>query len=534
MDGVALTVVAVGGSGKLSYPGVPVANRGGYSTSGSNTFGQGNQRRQFRYEIEVDKGQTTIESEAPYVLVQVSGVSRDQRLSLRVKNDAGGEVQLAGPRTFASSLYVWFMDITEDAKALNAEVIVHRCRTFTFLVAPPQIGPPQPSVPSRSPRSAEQRLADARRAIDSNQRALAANPANANVLNNLAWAYVTAPEELRDADQAVSFAQRATQLNPGDYNSLNTLGTAYYRAGQYDLALSTLERNAAARTDSLVVFDLYPLAMTQFQLEQSDKAKETYQRALDLHRRIETDLSLNHWQELYEFRIEAATLLLGEPPQAVFERAGQLAREGKWEPAADEFAKGLEIYPVDHWQWYRAGALQAYRNQPEEFRDICRKMLDLFGDTNDPFIAERAGKLALLLPDALPGDARPAQLCDKSASWRPDVPWFQLASAIARYRDKKYQDALARLQTAEAQVGNQVYCHVLIELFRAMSLHRLEQQEAARQSLEAALRRLGEITPKPPEAEEATLDYGSGWHDYLMCEVVRREAETLVGDETVP
>jgi len=63
-------------------------------------------------------------------------------------------------------------------------------------------------------------------------------------------------------------------------------------------------------------------------------------------------------------------------------------------------------------------------------------------------------------------------------------------------------------------------------------LQRLEQQEAARQSLEDAIKRLGEITPKPPEAEDTPPDYGSGCHDYLMCEVVRREAETLLGGET--
>jgi len=138
------------------------------------------------------------------------------------------------------------------------------------------------------------------------------------------------------------------------------------------------------------------------------------------------------------------------------------------------------------------------------------------------------------VPDALPGDARPAQLCDKSASWRPDVSWFHLAAAIARYREGKFQEALARLQTAEAQVGNQVYCHVLIELFRAMSLQRLEQQEAARQSLEDAIKRLDEIAPKPPEAGDTPPDYGSGWHDYLMCELVRREAEAVVRSETPP
>jgi tetratricopeptide (TPR) repeat protein len=529
-----VTLIAVGGPGKVSCPDALAGRRGTYNTSGTSHFSQGNRQRQVPYKLELKDEQTTVESEVPHVLLQARGLDGDRRLALRIKDEQGREVPLSGPHTADASVHVWFVDVPADAKTLSPEVIVHRCRTFKFLVAPPNIEPTSPSASSRSPRSPAQRLADARQAIDSGQQTVANHPTNAGALNNLAWAYVTAPEELRDAEEAVALAERAVQLEPGNSNSLNTLGAAYFRAGEYDTALATLERNASQRTDAPVLFDLYPLAMSQFQLGHKDKARETYQRAIDLHRRLDASLSVTHWQELYEFRVEAATLFLGEPPQAVFDRAGQLAREGKWEPAATEFAKGLEVYPVDHWPWYRCGALHAYLNRPDECRSLCRKMLELFGDTNDPFIAERAGKLSLLLPDAAPDAARAAQLCEKSASLRPDVSWFQLAAAIAEYRSRQFSEALASLEAAEAQVGDQVHCRVLIELFCAMSLHRAGKPEAARQSLAAAVGHLSEIRPKPAGSEAASLDYGESWHDLLMCEVILREAESLLRSKTPP
>lgn len=390
---------------------------------------------------------------------------------------------------------------------------------------------------SRSPRSAAQRLASARQAIERGKRALAADPNNAGTLNNLAWAYATAPEELRDGEQAVVLAERAVLFEPGNRNYANTLGTAYCRAGRHEEAIATLEPNVGQRTDSGVPFDLYPLAMSYFALEQTEKAKETYERACDAHRRREAELPSNHWHELYEMRVEAATLLLGESPKQLFERAGDLARRGQWEEAADLFAKGLDVYSIDHWNWYQSGALHAYLERSDEYGNHCRKMLNLFGNTQDAFIAERTGKLCLLLPGAAPQDSRPARLVDKAVALQPNSPWFQLASAIAKYRAEQFNDALIQLQLAEAGSGDQVYCSTMIKLFQATSQHQLSEKDAAKVSLAEAIELLDSNAPKAKddEAEDGALDYGTNWHDRLICQVILREAEALIkAEDTVP
>ncbi len=524
-----LELLAVGGTGSVSYPGLVPGYSGGHSSSGSSYFGQGKDRRRVPYKIRVRDNQVTVESEVPHLLARVTRLSSDHRLSLRVKDDEGGEVRLSDSLAVAPAptLRVWFIDAPQKVKSLNAEFIVHLCRTFDFLVAPPAVEPDPTGPLSRSPRTPAQRRRIAEREIQNRKRALAAAPDDLGAMNNLAWAYVTAPDELRDAKQAVTLAEKAVARKPEDRNYVNTLGAAYYQAGQYDKALSILERNARERTDAVVCFDLYALAMAYFRLHQKDKAKETYEQALDRHRGFEAKLSSTHWHELYGFRVEAATLLLGEPPQQVFDRARELARKGAWEPAAAQFAKGLDVYPDEHWQWYRSGALEAYLDHADEYRNRCRKMLELFGDTRDPYIAERTGKLCLLLPDAVPNDSRPTQLVDRAVGKRPDVSWLQLAAAIAKYRSGKFKDALEQLQTAETQAGDQVYCRTFIELFQAMSQHHLGEHDAAQKSLAKAVARLDASAPQP---EDETVDYGTSWHDYLMAEVIRREAEGLLRD----
>lgn len=430
------------------------------------------------------------------------------------------------------------LGILAAVTAVIVAVYPHATRNYRPPIIAAQPMPAAPSEPagagrvSRSPRSAAQRQENARLMIELAERASAADPDNPMLLNNLAWAYATAPEELQDAKQAVTLAERAVTLEPGNQNYINTLGTAYYRAGRYDEAVSMLERNAGARTDPSVGFDLYPLAMAYWALERKDEASKTYERARECHRRHEDSLALNHWHELYEFRLEAATLLLGESPQQVFERAGELARKGEWEPAAALFAKGLDVYPDDHWQWYRSGALQAYLNHAEEYTAHCRQMLELFGSTQDPAIAERTSKLCLLLPAAAPNDARPAQLAERAAGLRPDSAWFRLAAAIAKYRAAQFAEALDQLQRAEAQAGSQTYCQVLIELFRAMSQHQLGQPDAAQGSLDRASALL---KPTAPQTQDEGVDYGPAWHDYLIGEVILREATTLIRrEDTVP
>jgi tetratricopeptide (TPR) repeat protein len=84
-------------------------------------------------------------------------------------------------------------------------------------------------------------------AVASYQRALALDPNNADIYNNLAYAFA---ESGRDVDQAESLAQQAVRLRPaGKAAYLDTLGYIYLLQGKRDLARRTLEEALAATTD---------------------------------------------------------------------------------------------------------------------------------------------------------------------------------------------------------------------------------------------------------------------------------------------
>jgi len=135
-------------------------------------------------------------------------------------------------------------------------------------------------------------------------------------INNLSWLLATAPDpKLREPVRAVELAKEVVQRTPGQANSWNTLGVAQYRAGNWEKAISALEKS----------MDLYPgvdgyscffLAMAHWQLGKEEKTPGREQAA---HRQEArkwydeavawTDKNQPANEELIRFRAEAAKLL---------------------------------------------------------------------------------------------------------------------------------------------------------------------------------------------------------------------------------
>ena len=114
----------------------------------------------------------------------------------------------------------------------------------------------------------------ARATIVRYQEVVAARPESAGAWNNLAWAYLTAPESLRDAAQGLVMAEKAMRLDPGNAAYRNTLGVAYYRTGRYRDAVDVLRSNIEPEEDRALVFDLCFLAMSYHHLGDTPRARE--------------------------------------------------------------------------------------------------------------------------------------------------------------------------------------------------------------------------------------------------------------------
>jgi tetratricopeptide (TPR) repeat protein len=446
---------------------------------------------------------------------------------LRVADDHGREVKSHGPTNHADNTYFWFLEPPADAKSLDLTFIVQKGRKFEFLVRPPAVEPLKGVVvdPS-SPAAKARRLARLRRQIDELRGTIRSEPNNAAACNELAWTYVTAPDELRDIAAAVEFAERALKVDATNAIFQNTLAVAHARAGQHDKAVAAAPSLDGPESDWRLAFGSYVVAVSRSKLGDSAAATECYRHALRRHTEDKSKLSPIEEQELKNARADAMAELLGATPAEVFAKANQLARAESWPEAAAVYARALEIYPDEHWAWFVSAGLFLQNNDPTGYRRHCQMMLDRFGDSDEPYIAERTAKACLFIPDGLADDPRPAALATKAAGANPNFAWFLLAKGIAEYRSGNFESSVTWLDKAKRGQSNIAHSLALADLFLALSHHRLGHADIARRSLEDATKIIDQQL-----AQHGSGNIGDGWHDWLMCHIVRREAVTLLGSE---
>jgi tetratricopeptide (TPR) repeat protein len=137
-------------------------------------------------------------------------------------------------------------------------------------------------------------------------------------LNNLGWLLATcADESLRDPEQSLSYAKRAVEIAPEEGTYWNTLGVAYYRAQNWQEAMKALEHSMELRNNG-DSFDWFFVAMIHAKQGRLEQAREWYDKAVAWHQ-----ANLDGEEELYRFRVEAATVLgLPKPPPPPTVRRG--------------------------------------------------------------------------------------------------------------------------------------------------------------------------------------------------------------------
>jgi serine/threonine protein kinase/WD40 repeat protein len=163
-------------------------------------------------------------------------------------------------------------------------------------------------VPGDLAQRALTREQRARQDIERARREVEANPDAARACNDLAWAYLTAPEALRDVEAAVPLAEKAVRLASGSAAYLNTLGVAYYRAGRYREAVEVLRPNVENQEDRALAYDLYFLAMSHHCLGEAARARDYYDWAVRWVS-MQRDGEPEQRDELIALRAEAEELL---------------------------------------------------------------------------------------------------------------------------------------------------------------------------------------------------------------------------------
>jgi len=531
IQGVTIELVAMAGKGSVTLPSTPAPGRGG-SSSYSGTVGSGAQQRTYNIQTNYGSGLSTtiVQCELPHVAARIKGVTEDHLSpELSARDDQSRDVKVHAAGT-SGEISIWFFEAAPDAKAIDLAFVVQKARTVEFLVKPPAVEPlkavaADPDSPAAQARRAEQ----VQNQIAQWRNVLATNPSDPGACNNLAWALAAGPTALRNAKEAVELAERAVQIQPDNRYYANTLAVAYYRDGQFDKSVPRFEANIQNRADAMVCFDLYFLAMAQHQLDDKEKAEATLRRSIQVHRQRAAEFSREHAIEARGIRAEAVALIVGSTPAEAFASADQLARKGEWTAAADAFKRALAFFPDDHWQWYHSASLLAQLGDFDALREHIARMAELADKSQDAFMAERTAKASLIVaPATFNSDravsliAQSRALAERSVQLQPNNAWFRLARGMAEYRGDNLRAAVEWLDKALAAQSKNGYCDAPAHLLLAMARHRLGETDEARQALQTAV----ELMEQFPKLDGG--DLGDGWHDWLVCQILRREAESVV------
>jgi serine/threonine protein kinase len=211
----------------------------------------------------------------------------------------------------------------------------------------------------------------------------------------------------------------------------------------------------------------------------------------------------------------------------LLKRGALNSRLARWRQAADDFRRAAQLDPSADWTWYYAIVTLVEIGEKADYRNLCQQMQQRFESSPDPLLAERVAKLWLLTPDC-PGDpAIPSRLTDRALAEGPNQKlyyWVMSTKGISEYRAGHPDEAASWLRKAiDAAPAKAPQCKALSGLFLSMALRRQDHRDQARQAYNQA----AEIFDH--HQTQYGGDFGADWCDWLMCSIVRREADQTLG-----
>ena len=207
------------------------------------------------------------------------------------------------------------------------------------------------------------------------------------------------------------------------------------------------------------------------------------------------------------------------------------APRSQWPQAAAALARLLELDPGDASHWYNNAPLLLQLGDTDGYRRVCLEMLKRFGQSKEPTLAERTAKTCLLAPDGLGDNPVVMQLADRALAGTEKDPLYRcfvLAKGMAEYRVGRFTTAVAWLGESLSPGSEVTYLDATAYLLLSMAHHRLQQPGQARDAMAKARVVMEQKFPK------TNSGLGADWSDWLRFQIIRREAEALVGLSLTP
>src|SRR4029450_3366962 len=134
-----------------------------------------------------------------------------------------------------------------------------------------------------------------------------------------------------------------------------------------------------------------------------------------------------------------------------------LIKHGRGAEAAADWKEELAALPTAHDDWNGYAELCLYLGDKAEYRRVRRDLLEQFGSSTAPTVAERVGRACLLLPDTEDELRQAAALTERAVNSKGSQydwlrPYFHFANGLAHYRRGRFDDAIA-IMTGDASKG---------------------------------------------------------------------------------
>jgi serine/threonine protein kinase/tetratricopeptide (TPR) repeat protein len=210
-------------------------------------------------------------------------------------------------------------------------------------------------------------------------------------------------------------------------------------------------------------------------------------------------------------------------------RSDLMARRGRWQQAAADAALVPKYLPNDHWRYHTlAGLLVINHNRPE-YEKLCQKILPMFAETSNPYIAERVADDCLLLPDSgvdLQVVDRLATTAITNGNDASAMGYSQACKALSEYRQRQFSEAVVWAE--KSLKSDQAFARAKGYAVLAMAQWQLGRKDKAR----AMLADGDSLAPRISSAQD-TVDLGDSWAGWLFARISLDEAGQLIQPDTV-
>jgi tetratricopeptide (TPR) repeat protein len=219
-------------------------------------------------------------------------------------------------------------------------------------------------------------------------------------------------------------------------------------------------------------------------------------------------------------------------PAALDIRGMAYVELGQWQNAAADYDKLLELQPANGYVWFENAYLRLKRGDTAGYWELCRRMLEQFGQSKE---VDDIAMLAhtWVLAAQRPGDAeRARQLAERRLSITTEHPihkvWSVHILGLAYYRAGMNDKAVECLAQGVKDYPDWEH-NVFNWLVLAMAHHQLKHEEEVRQWLDKSRQRIEQKKRSMPEKYGGFAPPGWAWRDWLGVQMLREEAEELLG-----